>query len=237
MNYSLLSVGDWSYFTLKENSPTPFTYGFFTKKGPDFKNAEHSKLFLKIFSLKRFVIMKQEHGDTINVVKDGENPSSGDALVILEKNVAGLVKSADCIPIIILDTKIARAAIIHAGYRGTLKRLTEKTLKIMKDLGSEPGQIKAILGPSIGKCCYNVGEEVYMLFKNEFGDDNLFAITNGQIYLDLKRANISMLTREGVTDIHSLDLCTSCHNEIFYSYRKGDKDKRQVSFVCIRDVG
>jgi YfiH family protein len=235
MSYSIVRIGDWSYLTIKDHSPTFFTYGFFTKESPDLYNPQHSESFLKSFSIKRFVMMKQEHGDRINFVKDGENPASGDALVITEKNAAGIVKSADCVPIIILDKGAKVAAIIHAGYKGTLKRIVEKVVNVMKEVGSKPDQMEAILGPSIGVCCYNIGEEVYSLFKKEFGDEHLFTFIDGKTYLDLKRANLSMLNRLGLGKVHSIDLCTYCHKETFYSYRRGDKEKRQISFVFIRD--
>ncbi|MCX7857950.1 MAG: peptidoglycan editing factor PgeF [Deltaproteobacteria bacterium] len=235
MTYSLVNAGSWFYFTLNLDFSSVFGYGFFTRKGPDLHDLQVSNAFVSLFNLKRFVIMHQEHGDRINIVKDGENPMYGDALVITEKRVAGIIKSADCVPIILLDPSKKIAAIIHTGYRGTLKRITEKTIGVMKDLGSDENQINAIIGPSIGKCCYNIGEDVYESFRNEFRDERLFTFRNERIYLDLKLSNVSMLMRQGVTKIYTIDLCTFCNTDTFYSYRRGDKEKRQINFVFIKE--
>ncbi len=237
MSYSLYKVRGWSYYAIDGESSNLFTYGFFTKKGPDLKRDEDKKTFLEAFSLNRVVMMRQEHGDSIHVVRNGENPVYGDALIILEKNTAAIVRSADCLPIILMDPASPLAAIIHAGYKGTLKRITEKTLALIESLGSKPSQIQAIIGPSICKCCYNVGEDLAFIFEKEFGREGIVTFKNGKTYIDLREANISMLANSGVRKIHSVDICTSCHNDIFFSYRKGDKSKRQISFVAVRDLG
>lgn len=232
---SLINVGEWSYFCVNELYPILFSHGFFTKKGPDFRDPEDMRTFQELFSLKRFIMMEQKHTDEVHIVKAGENPQSGDALVILEKNVAGIVKTADCVPIILLDPSSQMASIIHAGSRGTLKRITQKTLRIMKDLGSDLSKIFAIVGPSIGKCCYEIGEDLCLAIGKEFGDGNFISYLCGRAYFDLKNANVSMLLTEGVKNVYSFDYCTSCRNDIFYSYRKGDKVGRQISFVVVRD--
>ncbi|MCS7281527.1 MAG: peptidoglycan editing factor PgeF [Desulfobacterota bacterium] len=234
MSYSSFNAGPWEYLSVPCELSPHFVYGFFTKRGPDLKDPKDASFFLEVFSLKRFVVMNQEHSDRINIIKNGENPQTGDALVVLERNVAALVKSADCCPIVLMDPKHEIAAVIHAGYKGTLKRIAEKTVKVMEDLGSEPKDLYAVVGPSIGRCCYNVGDEVFSLFLNEFGYKDYFSFFGGRIYLDLRKLNIFLLSRVGVSKIEVIDLCTFCNSDTFYSHRRGDKDKRQISFVIIK---
>ena len=99
----------------------------------------------------------------------------GDALVTAERGVLLTVRTADCLPVLLADRRLRVIAAIHAGWRGTLARIVEKTVGEMRRLfNSRPQDVVAALGPSIGSCCYEVGEEVVDAFHGQFADADRF---------------------------------------------------------------
>jgi YfiH family protein len=144
------------------------------------------------------------------------------------------VKTADCLPILILDPVRKISAAVHAGWRGTILRITRKTLQILiSEFGSNPGDLHVALGPAIGSCCYEVDDRVLIPFRKAIPEADRFIRVvfkkhgsgrrqTASPRLDLVGANRSELTSLGVPDenITSIDLCTSCHSELFFSYRR-----------------
>ncbi len=178
--------------------------------------------------------MVQEHGDQIHIIRGAERPSTGDGLVLVKKGVAGIIKTADCMPVIIADPVYPMAAIVHAGWRGTAVRIAQKAVRTMLGLGAARERMIALLGPSIRSCCYKVGEDVRSVFRKEEFDDAIFNEVNGDLFLDLADANRRTLEKEGLEEIHDSGLCTH-HNESFASYRRGEFSRRQISFVSLTD--
>jgi polyphenol oxidase len=124
----------------------------------------------------RSVLLRQIHSDLIYVigaedVPQGENAPQGDALVTREPGVLLAVQTADCIPILLADTKRRAVAAIHSGWRGTAQRIAEKTLgRMQMEFGTQPEDVIAAIGPGIGACCYEVGHEVIKEFAAKFTD-------------------------------------------------------------------
>jgi YfiH family protein len=124
----------------------------------------------------RAATMQQIHSDIVHRVDAvaPENASrdaalQGDALFTRERDMLLVVQTADCIPILLADAKHRAVAAIHAGWRGTLRRIAEKTLGRMKmEFGTRPQDVLAALGPGIGQCCYEVGPEVAKEFQAQF---------------------------------------------------------------------
>jgi YfiH family protein len=124
----------------------------------------------------RVVAMRQIHSDIVHRVDAvaPENASrdaalQGDALFTCERGMLLVVQTADCIPILLADVKHRAVAAVHAGWRGTLRRIAEKTLGRMKmEFGTRPEDVLAALGPGIGQCCYEVGPEVAKEFHAQF---------------------------------------------------------------------
>jgi len=127
----------------------------------------------------RVVALRQIHSDIVHRVDAAENMATenasrddapqGDALITREGGVLLVVQTADCIPILLADAKHHAAAAIHAGWRGTLRRIAEKTLGRMKmEFGTQPEDVIAALGPGIGQRCYEVGPEVAKEFQAQF---------------------------------------------------------------------
>lgn len=145
----------------------------------DRKNVEaNRKKFLAALSAAkmRVAALKQIHSDAIHVVDAGAVPSGsdalkGDALITRERGVLLTVQTADCIPILLADTKHRAVAAIHSGWRGTAARISEKTLGRMRmEFGTRPENVIAAIGPGIGSCCYEVGHEVAKEFAATFPD-------------------------------------------------------------------
>jgi len=132
------------------------------------------------------VTLRQTHTGVVRIVEENDSPLQttegkavlrGDAVMT---NVPGLllgVQIADCVPVLVADTKRRAVAAFHAGWRGTLKRIVERGIGRMRlRYGSRPEDLVAVIGPSIGSCCYSVGEEVRHEFESQFAySDQLFS--------------------------------------------------------------
>ncbi|HKV03612.1 MAG TPA: peptidoglycan editing factor PgeF [Candidatus Acidoferrales bacterium] len=121
----------------------------------------------------RCVTLRQIHSDVVHRVSsspaEAQNTSQGDALFTREHGVLLAVQTADCVPILLADTKRRAIAAVHAGWRGTLGRIAEKTLgRMQMEFGTRPEDVIAALGPGIGRCCYEVGPEVAVEFHAQF---------------------------------------------------------------------
>jgi len=122
----------------------------------------------------RVVGMQQIHSDIIHRVDSGDltandRPRKGDALITRERGVLLVVQTADCIPILLADTKLRAVAAIHAGWRGSVRRIAAKALgRMQMEFGTCPEDVIAALGPGIGRPCYEVGPEVAKEFYAQF---------------------------------------------------------------------
>ena len=104
----------------------------------------------------------------------------------------------------------------------------------MIELGSKTKDIIALLGPSIGPCCYEVKEDVCMVFKEGGFPEYVFRKRKNSLFLNLKQANTWMLNRCGINEIYGLNMCTRCNDVLFHSFRRGDTGKRQINFVSLK---
>jgi polyphenol oxidase len=171
----------------------------------------------------------QVHGAEVRVVAGREDAASEqercDALATREPGVLLGVKTADCVPVLLGDARRGACAAVHAGWRGTLQGIVARALsKMSEEFGTEPGDVRAAIGPAALACCYEVGGEVIEAFRAKFPRaDSLFTPTReGHALVDLHRANREQLVSAGVSDerVHALPLCTICRPELFFSYRR-----------------
>ncbi len=211
------------------------------------------------------VTVRQIHSDIIRCIDSvPEEPLSGDGLITATPGLLLAIQTADCLPVILADTKRHVVGVFHAGWRGTVSRIVEKGVGEMhRCFGTNPRDIKAAIGPGIGGCCYEVGEEVRIKFESQFEyGASLFRETKDsdpvrekypllfltarapghselpkKIYLDLVEANRQQLLAAGVPkkSIEASPLCTNCHPELLFSYRaeKG-KTGRMMGVAGIR---
>lgn len=225
-------------------SKPPFSsLNFDMRDGDDIANIEHNKAAVgKLFGfdVKRLLTINQVHGNDALVIdkpiKDTFSLSkiSADAIITNQYNIAIGILTADCVPILLADPVKKVIGAVHAGWRGTVKAVAQKAIEIMvKQFGSDKKEILAAIGPSIGQCCYKVDEVV----AREFGDKEFIKKEDDCWRLDLKKANLSQMVSSGILEknIFVEDLCTSCRNDLFFSYRKDGKvTGRQLNFIMLK---
>ncbi len=233
MPFEIRRNGVWSYICLPQLEKAGISHGFVTKPSLSFDGEPVDKAIAD-FSFRNYVLMNQEHGDRVHVVRRGERPASGDGIILLEKDVAGIVKTADCLPVMLYSTSSHVAAIVHAGWRGTALGIVRKAVQQMRALGIDPEKIEALIGPGIGPCCYHVGDDVANVFREKGFSSPVIQAREGRIFLDLKQANLQILEEQGVSSVRDVHLCTFCRNDLFYSARRDKGPGRQINFVLIR---
>lgn len=206
--------------------------------------------------------LKQIHSDLVRQL-DGSNNEAvvADAAITEQPGTLLAVQTADCVPILLVDTKKRAVGAVHAGWRGTIRRITAKAVGQMRmHFGSDPADLLAAIGPAIGICCYEVGTEIAADFLSQFADapDFFDEFRTGDepnpvqwlnqmppghqpppknVLLDLHRANESQLKQAGVQvrNISVSDVCTACRPDLLFSYRKqGTRSGRQMAVIGIR---
>jgi len=185
--------------------------------------------------LDRLVAADQVHGDrvlTVDLSHAGQGArSNGDALPgvdALVTAVPGLILSsyyADCVPLFFLDPLSRVVALAHAGWKGSVLRIGEKTIRHMVERhGCRVQNILAAVGPSIGPCCYEVGEAVMPLVEKCLPGEHRCAVPGrpGHWWLDLPQLNRQVLLQAGIKaeNITLSGYCTACREDLFYSHRK-----------------
>ncbi len=213
------------------------------------------------------ITLRQIHSDIIHCVDcAGTAPMVGDGLLTATPGLLLGIQTADCLPVILVDTRHRAVGVFHAGWRGTLKRIVEKGIgEMFRHFGTRPRDLKAAIGPGIQGCCYQVGEEVRTKFESQFAyaaalfrevkeSDavrekypllflNARAPGHGElppkIFLDLVKANRQQLIAAGIPkkNIDTSPLCTNCHPEMLFSYRaEKGKTGRMLGVGGIRPV-
>jgi YfiH family protein len=187
----------------------------------------------------RIITMKQVHGDHIVEITDNKIKEAGEAdgmLTATREAYLGVL-TADCVPVLFVVPRRKVAAVVHAGWRGTMAGLTEKMVRLLTTkYGIPPGEIEVALGPAIGPCCYEVREDVAGPLVEKWGEAARSSIQTRERkkFLDLRKLNRALLERDGVpaSRIFSIGPCTSCAADDFFSYRREKKETgRQISFI------
>jgi YfiH family protein len=210
----------------------------------------------------KLVTLRQFHSDVIRVLdaypertprglsRDHSGAPRGDAAITRTPELLLAVQTADCIPILLVDPVRRVVAAVHAGWRGTLRRIAAKTLgRMQAEFGTQPSQAVAAFGPRIGVCCYEVGPEVAQAYASQFAEARRWfegpfdQLASGEepnplkwlsmtppghdpppprVRLDLAAANRWQLLDAGIraSNIISSPLCTSCRSDLLFSYRK-----------------
>jgi polyphenol oxidase len=211
------------------------------------------------------VTLQQIHSDIIHRVDSvPADPLPGDGMITRTPGLLLAIQAADCLPVILVDTRRRAVGVFHAGWRGTMQRIVEKGVgEMFRGFGSRPRDLKAAIGPGIQGCCFQVGEEVRTKFESQFSyaarlfrevkeSDRvrekyplLFLTARApghgelppKILLDLAEANRQQLLAAGVPkkNIEASPLCTRCHPELLFSYRaEKGKTGRMMGVAGIR---
>lgn len=170
--------------------------------------------------LKSLAAVYQVHGAEVVVVEGTDHhPLStlarADAMVTAERGVGLLVKSADCMPVLLADPDSGVLGAAHAGWRGLVVDVIGATVRAMVELGADPSRVRAGLGPTLGPCCAE-----FVNYRTEFPDEmHPFLIKDNRF--DLWAYARFQLNRAGLRpeNVETLDLCSRCRADLFYSHR------------------
>jgi hypothetical protein len=220
--------------TIPRFSSIPFLrHGFGTAglKTKDLRNGKEWQGF-------RLVFPKQIHSDTIQFLdRAPDSRPVGDALMTRLPHLLLMIRTADCLPVIMVDPSRRAIAAVHCGWRGTAKRLLEHVVQGFEErYQCRAADLLVAFGPCIGRDCYEVGEDVREIFVREGYPSSVFQSKDGagpKFLLDLRAANRWLLQGRGVpgANIFEVTTCTHCHKD-YYSYRRDKQTKeRLLSFI------
>jgi YfiH family protein len=217
-------------------------------------------------SLWPLVQLKQIHSSVVHRVNAAPHEAlAGDGLITNTLGLLLSIKTADCAPVLVVDVKRHAVGAFHAGWRGTVARIVEKGIgEMRRQLGSVPRDLRAVIGPCIRRCCYQIGAEVCAKFESQFHyADELFqevfdadaihvrypllflnqrAPGHGdhgpEIHLDLVASNQRQLLDAGIREDHIsvIDGCTACDTTRFFSHRaEFGQTGRMMAAIGIRN--
>ena len=151
-----------------------------------------------------------------------ESLRQADIILTDRPEVTLFMRFADCVPILLHDPRKGVIGLAHAGWMGTLRDVAASTVNTMrKQYDSNPADIIACIGPSIGPDHYEIGADVILQVMQKFGDesDQVLESHNGKIHFDLWKTNRILLERAGVGKIEAAGICTACHTDDWFSHR------------------
>jgi YfiH family protein len=183
----------------------------------------------------RLLLLRQVHGALV-ALAPWEGTPEADAAVAARPGLMLGIQTADCLPVLLVDPQRGLVAAAHAGWRGTAAGVTRRAVQALVARGARPQDLVAALGPGIGACCYEVGDELREAFGPE-GAEFFRPGRNGKPHLDVRAANLRQLLDAGVPAqaIHHLSDCTHCRPDLYHSYRReGRGSGRMISFVGFR---
>ena len=215
---------------IRWDAPGPYTVAFSTRLGgvsagsfkslnlgrrtrdePENVDENRRRLFASVgVETERLALNRQVHSGAVNRAEAGERTRKGDGLWTDEPGVPMLAFSADCLPIALARMNGKPGlALLHAGRLGLLEGIVQAGVAALR------GPLAAIVGPGIGPCCYEVGEDILAAYRARFGPD----VLQGR-NLDLWTAAERVLRETGVDAVERLDVCTACNPDRFFSHRR-----------------
>jgi purine-nucleoside/S-methyl-5'-thioadenosine phosphorylase / adenosine deaminase len=228
---------------------------FFTTRHLRFRGREEARDWARVadelgVGPGRLLRPGQVHGTSIAIKRLGDETGGwgagrprADIILTDDPTVAVAVQVADCVPVLIADWRTGVVAAVHAGWRGTAKRVVQVAVRALGEtFRSRPSDLSAALGPAIGPCCYEVGPELLDVFAAAghaaAERDRWFGRSeDGKVRLDVPLANRDQLLAAGLAPhaIHVAGLCTVSHPDLFYSYRReGQGTGRIVGVIKVK---
>lgn len=182
------------------------------------------------FSLSRTQLMipRQTHSVHVAWVETSGEVADTDAVITSVPGLCVAVKTADCIPVLLYDERQHLVAAVHAGWRGTVGRIVERTLEVMKSRGED---VHAIIGPGISLQAFEVGDEVYEAFQQASFPMSRIAQRFSKWHLDLWEANRYLLEQYGVKDIHTAGICTYTSSDFYSARRDSIRTGRNINGI------
>lgn len=207
-------------------------HGFTTRMHGDMR--DHKTIEALLGKDVSFVRAQQVHGGKVHSVTTDTKTMSiidgVDGLVSVGTSTIPLfltVRTADCVPVLAVDPKTHIIGIAHAGWKGTVAKIPEHLVREMIILGAKSKDIRVVLGPSIGACCYSVTKDRAKIFSDAFSDTAIGLLEkDGEIFLNLQTNIVDQFFRMGITKSHieTANMCTASLYPEFFSYRKDTKE-------------
>jgi YfiH family protein len=212
-------------------------HGFERRNGPAGETREEARARVEaaLAGAGALLLLKQVHGRAV-VEAPWEGRPEADAALSRQPGLLLGIETADCLPVLLVDPTRRVVAAAHAGWRGTAAGVSREAVRALTARGSHPADLLAALGPGIGPCCYEVGEEV-RLAMGPAAAEFFRPGPRGRPHLDVRGANRRQLLEEGLRPdrMASLDECTCCRVESYHSYRRdGRAAGRMINFVGFR---
>ena len=195
---------------------------------------------------KKVVLSQQEHKDHIRVVTAQDagkglwrerNYQAVDGLITNVPDMVLTVFSADCNVILLHDPVRKAVGACHAGWRGTALGIAAKTVVAMSEqFGTDPGDVKAAIGPAIGQCCFETDEDVPLALRDALGEQvsAYMELRGEKWHIDLKSINALWLEKAGVNTVDICDHCTMCRPDLYWSHRLlGDARGVQAAMISL----
>lgn len=221
-------------------------HGWTTSQGPDFVGdpaaEDHTgrvEALVMATGLQAGAWARQVHGGRVLEVTKAGFAGEADALWSVQAGLGVIGRSADC-PLVLVGGKLTGGSriwgVAHASWRSTLQGITAGLLVALKEKGAQPSSLRAVISPSAGPCCYEVGEEVRQAALEALGPGAawFFLERTRSLLFDLWAANIAQLTAAGVEtgNIHSVQHCTICGDALYPSFRRdGDRAGRFAAVI------
>ncbi len=176
----------------------------------------------------RVVIPRQTHTNRVEIVRIPGRLPSVDGIVTNRERLVLSIQVADCVPVFIHDSTNRIIGLIHAGWRGVVDGIIRNSVRSMEELGGDPADWRIVLGPSIQKCCFQIGREIVDRFEAQF-----VRRKEGEIFVDLQQLIIRQFVVAGVreTGIISTGQCTKCLAQDYHSYRRDGKQAGRMVAV------
>lgn len=186
--------------------------------------------------------VNQVHGIQVEIIIEQDikdiSKKPRDGLITNKKGVVLATYHADCVPIYFYDKVKKVIGIAHSGWKGTLNNISKEMIDVFqKDFDSNLDDIVVAIGPSIGSCCYEIGHDVEMLFREKFqNQDHIIIFQNEKMFLDLWKINKDNLLNIGIKGKNIIEskFCTSCNLEVLYSYRKENTKDRMIGAIKLK---
>ncbi len=233
------------YYSDFINEPHLFS-GFGTRKLGDSRDPEVIFSFLRINQVlfKKLVVLEQIHSVNVHSFTSENNAvlekiQDTDGVVTADKGIVLVIRTADCLPVLYIDSDAGIIGASHNGWRGTLKQMMKQMIISMEKKGADRKRIKIAFGPSIGPCCYDVNEERYYTFCDELGyESKAFHFRGGKWHFNMLQLNYEQAIQNGINAeyIDFFPFCTFCNHKDFFSYRREYKKHpdmfgEQFSFI------
>ncbi len=196
------------------------------------------------FDPENLIFSHQIHSDIIRPVTlsearglDHHRYPECDGLITNTPGAALAIFTADCTPVLLHDPVTGAVGAVHAGWRGTAADIAGKAVRAMEAAyGCDPKNIRAAVGPNIGRCCFEVGPEVKDAMEAAYGPEAEAAIRpqNEKYYVNLKALNALSLRRAGVEDIDISGHCTRCMSERYFSHRRQGAQRGSQGAIILR---